>query len=101
MPSVSSGVAAFTGMRPKGHRWTSGVVGYSGFALGAVGFILGDWVHWGTPSVTSRSSGVAGFTVVRPVVCHVHPGSLGSLDSALGVVWLIRGRLFHWSTPLG
>ena len=47
--SGSSGVAEFTGVRPRGRRINSGNLGSLGCAMGAVGFIRGRWIHRGAP----------------------------------------------------
>ena len=76
MPSGSSGVAGFTGVRPRSHRVHPGSLDSVGYARSVFVFIQGHWVYWW---VSSGSSFVAGFSGVRPVLRRVHSGSLGSL----------------------
>ena len=77
------------------------VAGLVGVRTGVVGFILGHWVHWGAPLVSSGSFGVTGFTGVLPGGRRVHPASLGSLVCALGFAGFIKGHWVNWGVPWG
>ena len=78
MSSGSSGVAEFIGVRP-GVGWVRPrSLRKFGCALVVVGFILGRWVHFGGPWVSSDSSVAAEFIGVRPGSVRVHRKPLGS-----------------------
>ena len=63
--------------------------------------VVGVWVHWGAPWVSSGSLGFVRFIAVRPAGRRIHAGSLGSLWRTLGVVVYIRVGWVHWGAPWG
>ena len=101
MSSGSSGIAAFTRVRPGFFRVHPESLSSLRCTLGAVDFIQGRWVHWGAPWVWSGSSVVAGFSGRHPGGCQAHPWSLSSLGFALRAVGFIWGSWVHRSEPWG
>ena len=63
--------------------------------------VLGFWVQWGAPWVSSCSLGFVRFIVVRPAGRRIHSGSFGSLWRTLGVVMYIRVGWVHRGAPWG
>ena len=115
--SGSSGVAGFTGIRTGCRRFHPGSLGSLGCALGAIvvhpgslgslrcallsiGFIWGDWVHWGAHRGPSGSSGISGFTMVRPGDGRVHPMVSSGSSGVAAMTGVLRGgRRVHPRMP--